>query len=147
MGGTKLLGYSVRYVFRAIGRNWGARVLARLPKSLTAFETVVSYRGARLWVDTFELLGRSIFYFNEYEWAHESAFVDLVSNKTVFDIGANVGVFTMLAALTGATVFAFEPSSLIRPILERNLSLNGFAKEVTIVSDAVSSSDGMLPFL
>jgi len=113
---------------------------------MTEFGAVVSYRGVRLSVDTSESLGRSIFYFDDYESAHESAFVELASNRMVFDIGANVGVFTTLAALNGAKVIASEPSKVIRAILEGNVTLNGFAREVTIVSDAVSCSDEMMPF-
>lgn len=131
MGSFKLLGYGIRYLTRTVGRKWGSRVLARMPPAVTEFGTEVSYRGVRLWVDTSESLGRSIFYFDDYESAHESAFLELASNRTVFDIGANVGVFTTLAALNGARVFAFEPSNLIRTKLERNVTLNGFAQEVT----------------
>src|ERR1039457_2357401 len=121
MGGSKLVGYGVRYIIRTVGRKWGSRVLARMPKAMTEFGTVVSYRGVRLSVDTSESRGRSIFYFDDYESAQESAFLELASNRTVFDIGANVGVFTTLAALNGARVFAFEPSNLIRPILQKNV--------------------------
>src|SRR5437868_1226239 len=127
MGGSKLLGYSVRNIIRTVGRKWGSRVLARMPKAMTEFGTVVCYRGVRLSVDTSESLGRSIFYFDDYESAHESAFLELASNRMVFDIGANVGVFATRAALNGARVFAFEPSNLIRAKLERNVTLNGFA--------------------
>lgn len=146
MGGSKLLGHGVRYISRTVGRKWGSRVLARIPKAMTEFRTEVCYRGVRLSVDTSESLGRSIFYFDDYESAQESAFLELAANRTVFDIGANLGVFATLAALNGARVFAFEPSNLLRAKLVRNVTLNGFTQEVTIVSDAISSSEGMMPF-
>jgi hypothetical protein len=89
MGGCKLLGYGVRYITRTVGRKWGSRVLVRMPRAMTHFGAVVSHRGVKLWVDTSESLGWSLFHFNDYESAHESAFLELASNGTVLDIGAN----------------------------------------------------------
>ena len=110
MGSSQLVGYSVRNIIRTLGRKWGSAFSRIILRVMTEFGAVVSYRGVRLSVDTSESLGRSIFYFDDYESAHESAFLELASNRVVFDIGANVGVFTTLAALNGAKVFAFEPS-------------------------------------
>jgi 23S rRNA G2069 N7-methylase RlmK/C1962 C5-methylase RlmI len=117
-----------------------------MPKALMEFETIVSYRGVGFSVDTSEHLGRSVFYFHQYEPRQEAAFLELASGRTVFDIGANVGVFTMLAALNGARVFAFELSRMVRAILEKNVALNGFTREVVIIPDAISNSEGMMPF-
>ena len=139
-------GYCVRGIIRTVGQKWGSRVLVRMPNSLMEFETIVSYRGVKFSVDTSEYLGRSIFYFNKYEPAQESAFLELAAGNTVFDIGANVGVFTALAALNGAKVFAFEPSRMVRARLERNVALNGFTREVTVIPEAISDSEGLMPF-
>jgi FkbM family methyltransferase len=143
---SHLPGYCVRGIIRTVGPKWGSRLLVRMPKALIEFETIVSYRGIRFSLDTSEHLGRSIFYFHQYEPAQVAAFLELASGKTVFDIGANVGVFTTLAALNGARVFAFEPSRMVRAILEKNVALNGFTREVTIIPDAISDSERMMPF-
>ena len=46
-------------------------------------------------------------------------------NSTFFDIGANVGLYSIYAAkLTGANVYAFEPSVLNLEILYKNIDLN-----------------------
>lgn len=63
---------------------------------------------------------------------------------TVWDVGANVGFFTLLAArLTGPTgrVVAFEPSPPAIPGLRENVALNGL-DHVEIVESAVAGAPG-----
>ena len=58
------------------------------------------------------------------ESTYESHGIVLRDNATVFDVGANVGLFSirMATAYTGATVFAFEPIPAIFAALSRNLA-------------------------
>jgi FkbM family methyltransferase len=66
-----------------------------------------------------------------------------------FDLGANIGLFTLLAArIVGATgeVFSFEPDSQNAARLRRNVERNQFAN-VTIIEAGVWSSTGKLNFL
>lgn len=60
----------------------------------------------------------------------------------VFDVGANVGVYSVLAGqlASDGRVFAFEPTSTSE-MLERNLSANG-VEGVTVVRRAVSNATG-----
>lgn len=52
----------------------------------------------------------------------------------VWDIGANVGLYTCYAAKArGCRVFAFEPSVFNLELLARNIFLNGLADKVVIV--------------
>ena len=46
--------------------------------------------------------------------------------STFWDIGANVGVYSMYAAAKGDRVFAFEPAAMNYSILTKNIELNGF---------------------
>lgn len=65
-----------------------------------------------------------------------------------YDIGANVGFFTILAAnLVGASgqVYAFEPEAKNVAILRRNAELNHFAN-VTVMEKAVSRTTGVEAF-
>lgn len=58
-----------------------------------------------------------------------------------FDIGANAGYFTVLAALrVGAEgrVFAFEPNPDVRRQLQRHVDINGIAGQVTIAAEALA---------
>jgi len=48
--------------------------------------------------------------------------------EVFFDIGANIGLYTLLAASRKLAVFAFEPESQNFGVLIRNLALNSFTK-------------------
>jgi FkbM family methyltransferase len=64
--------------------------------------------------------------------------------STVYDIGANVGFFTvLLARLTGASgrIMAFEPAPEAVAALRHNLELNGFS-HVVVMEAAVGAHDG-----
>ena len=51
-------------------------------------------------------------------------------NTIVVDLGANIGAFSILAALSGCgQVVAFEPDPANLTALEANLALNGFARQ------------------
>jgi FkbM family methyltransferase len=60
-----------------------------------------------------------------------------------FDVGANVGTYTVLAsAVCGATTVAFEPDPNTASRLRDNVALNGLAGLVTVEQAAVSASSG-----
>ncbi len=53
--------------------------------------------------------------------------IDLATGESVFDIGANIGLFTIFAKenFEGIRVYAFEPSPVIFPLLQANLAKYG----------------------
>jgi FkbM family methyltransferase len=54
--------------------------------------------------------------------------------SVIWDVGANVGLYTCYAAKTkGCRVFAFEPSVFNLELLARNIYLNGLSGKVVIV--------------
>lgn len=53
------------------------------------------------------------------------------SNEVFWDIGANVGVFSLYAALKGLSVIAFEPSPGNYYILNKNIELNKMDHKVS----------------
>jgi FkbM family methyltransferase len=66
-----------------------------------------------------------------------------------YDLGANIGLFTLLAArLAGDSgkVFSFEPDSENAARLRRNIQRNGFAN-VTVVESGIWSVTGKLNFV
>ena len=84
-----------------------------------------------------------------YESVTQAALVDLLKPGDVFyDVGANVGFFTLLGSrLVGATghVCAFEPIEENRAVLRRHLELNRISN-VTVVPCAVWDSERTLRF-
>jgi FkbM family methyltransferase len=67
-----------------------------------------------------------------------------------YDVGANVGVFSFLAAHRLAPdghVFAFEPHAATVATLLENVALNGLGDRVDVLSSALHRSTGHLPFL
>ena len=69
----------------------------------------------------------------------------LKSGSVFYDIGANVGFFTILGAkLVGheGKVYAFEPESTNIATLRRNIQLNNFA-HVSVIEKAVSKTTGV----
>ncbi len=63
--------------------------------------------------------------------------------SVLWDIGANVGLYSIYAAKNrDVRVFAFEPSVFNLELLARNIYLNQLQKKVTIVPVALSSQTG-----
>jgi len=59
----------------------------------------------------------------------------MVEGSTLWDVGANVGLYSCYAARArGCQVFSFEPSVFNLELLARNIALNGLTERVTIVA-------------
>jgi FkbM family methyltransferase len=61
-----------------------------------------------------------------------------------FDVGANVGVYSVLAGVTGADVVAFEPCFSTYQRLLTNLTINHMRERVEAHQCAVGAKDGLL---
>jgi FkbM family methyltransferase len=88
-------------------------------------------------------------WWGKYEQASQNALASVVRpGQTIYDIGANVGFYTLLASkLTGASgrVVAFEPLPRNIDLLRRHLRLNHISN-VTIVEAAVAAGSGRVRF-
>lgn len=60
----------------------------------------------------------------------------------IWDVGANIGVFSLFAARASAQVHSFEPDPKFAERLKRNVYLNGWEDSVTIHEMALSDSNG-----
>lgn len=63
---------------------------------------------------------------------------------TVLDVGANTGIFSLVAAQKGGKAIAFEPSKRNFDMLVRNVALNKLPGEVLPVKKALSGQKGEL---
>ncbi len=66
----------------------------------------------------------------------------LPDNGVFFDIGANIGWYSLHAAcLSKARVFAFEPGKTALQYLKRNILLNGLSENITLTEKVVGLED------
>ena len=108
--------------------------------------------------------GKSFYLFNNDFYLETSIFLHGIDNfdwepqsrrvwtklceqcDTIFDIGANTGIFSVLAKAynSNAKVFAFEPQPNIYAVLEKNKEVNGY--DMACENLAISNESGILPF-
>jgi len=90
--------------------------------------------------------GMMNFWLGTYEREKMAAFAgELSAEMVVYDIGANVGAYTVLAASRCRQVHAFEPYTPNLIHLRRNISLNRF-QNCVIVPTAVGATDAPVAF-
>ena len=86
--------------------------------------------GAFYYVEA-DLIGRALAR-GEFWDAHLRPWIDAVpKGKTLVDVGACLGFFTIYAALRGVQVAAFEPCPELFGLLEQNVAANGVERLVT----------------
>lgn len=61
------------------------------------------------------------------------------------DVGANLGLYTLLFARKAARVYAFEPNSAIRKVCKRAVALNDY-QNVILDGQAISDEGGLARF-
>ena len=67
------------------------------------------------------------------------------SNSIFWDIGANIGIYSIYAGkVKGARTYSFEPSLLNVELLFRNIQLNNLSKKITIIPIALSNKTSIL---
>jgi FkbM family methyltransferase len=66
----------------------------------------------------------------------------ILENSVFFDIGANIGVYSVYAAsIRKAQVIAFEPSFLNLELLYRNIQSNHLENKITVIPMSLSNSN------
>jgi FkbM family methyltransferase len=82
-----------------------------------------------------------------YEKSPETiAFLNTLTKESIlWDIGANIGIYSIYAGkVTGARVYAFEPSMMNLELLFRNIQVNNLGDRITIIPLALSDKDSVL---
>lgn len=89
----------------------------------------------------FDIIAPSIYNCEDYvlEGAYEKGMVQIEENDIALDLGANIGMFSCVAAAKGKHVYAFEPTPGTRKLLEQNAALYD---NFDVMEYAVSNEDG-----
>lgn len=74
------------------------------------------------------------------------AWIEHVAPGVVYDVGANVGAYSLIAAVVGNRVVAFEPLPENIRTLHENISLNQLEKEITVVPLLLGDRSGVERF-
>lgn len=90
-------------------------------------------------IDTLDLFSLDEFILFSFYWANRGRY------RRVADIGANVGLHSILLCRCGYEVRAYEPDPDHFERLQKNLQLNG-CEAVEAINAAISSKDGRLEF-
>ena len=71
----------------------------------------------------------------------------LDKDETFYDIGANVGAYTILAGLhVGCRTISFEPHPKTFSHLKKNISLGGRSENITLLNMGLGSKNGIVKF-
>ena len=107
-----------------------------------AREGILEHSKSKIYYDTFELIGFEMYWGGGYEkevtWIYDYF---LENNFICLDVGANIGIHTVILCEKSKHVHAFEPHPIFRKKLKDNLDLNNFVN-VTIHSSGVSNYVG-----
>ena len=117
---------------------WRARVLEDLDNEMIT-EAPIPGGTIRFYTRSPLLVARAAHLLSKEE--DTIRWIDQFENKAVFwDIGANVGVYSLYAAMRkDATVLAFEPSAANFYVLSHNIQLNNLSDNVTAYCIAFSN--------
>jgi FkbM family methyltransferase len=130
-----------------LGQRRGAEVSARLAEQLSPIVAVTIRSGTI----HFYCPGYSPFWQADALLEKEPETIEWIdtfkAGDNFWDIGANVGVYTLYAALrSGVTVLAFEPAAVNYFVLNRNIELNYAADRVSAFCLAFSDVSGLGDF-
>lgn len=64
-------------------------------------------------------------------------------NAVLYDVGANVGLYSLYAALAGARVISFEPEAQNYALLNRNIHANAFQDKITALNIALGDTNSI----
>jgi FkbM family methyltransferase len=64
-------------------------------------------------------------------------------NSVFFDVGANIGVFSVYAAASGHRVYAFDPVAENHATLQKNIEINGFGSIAACYCVAIDARNGV----
>lgn len=143
MNGSQFLRRAVEVSWRVVPlRSAVVRIIPALQRFVPTTARGVQSYGCRFDLDLRDYVERSIFW-QTYEPVTLAMWNRGVgAGDVVIDVGANVGVFSLIAARNGASVHSFEPSAVTRARLQANLDSNEFGSRVSVVPYAANDIGG-----
>jgi FkbM family methyltransferase len=91
--------------------------------------------------DLTQWIDKNLFFFGHYEKNEQELVKKLLRRNSVFlDIGANSGIYSILASNKCSRIFAFEPDTVSRSRLKRNIKLNQLTN-IEVIPLAVSDRE------
>jgi FkbM family methyltransferase len=133
-----------------ITRHWLTRLrpleLAEfLKKILRIHRYEIEAEGLRVWIDPVSNVGSRLLAEGTYEKKLTDALSHLLGpNLTFYDVGANEGWFSLIAARIvgpGGRIVAVEPQERLWPVILQNASLNHFAN-INLQPFAIANQEG-----
>ena len=139
----------LRYYTRRFPISKGkARIIALLwrPLSFGQYrrQTTLHQANIRINCDLTKFIQRQLYFYGSFEEQQCRYWMNLASKaRIIFDIGANVGLYALLAAARNpnANIHAFEPTPELVDALAGNIRLNGITN-VTVAPVAVGKVSG-----
>jgi FkbM family methyltransferase len=108
-------------------------------------QTVLRQADVQVVCDLSRLIQRHLYFWGGYEEEICAHWLRLArESRIVFDVGANVGLYSLLAGSVNpqSKVYAFEPTLELTAILQRNIELNGM-QNISVEPVAVGDSERM----
>lgn len=149
LAGARELGLAALqwYVRRSPLSKGKGRLVSLLWKPLSGGKnrrtTELRQADVRLVCDLTKLIQRHLYFWGHYEEQSCAHWIRLAREaRVVFDIGANVGLYSLLAAWAnpGSQIHAFEPTPEVAAILKENIELNG-PRNISVAQVAVGDAD------
>ncbi len=144
---------TLKYYIRGFPVTKGkARILSLLWKPLSfgryKRQTTLRHARVRMNCDLTKFIQRHLYFYGSYEEEYCRCWTALAGHaRTIFDIGANVGVYSLLAAVKNpnASIYAFEPTCEMVDALAENIRLNNIQNiQINPVAIGRASGEGFL---
>lgn len=108
-------------------------------------ECVIPYSKSKMFVDTSEHICWNVYWNGGYEKEATWVLDKYVNDKSVcLDVGANIGIYTILLAEKAQKVIAIEPHPVFFERLKQNMGLNGFDVELKNIGLSSKEGEGIL---
>ena len=106
--------------------------------------TTLRFNNLKLYCDLSKHMQSELFFFGAYEKAELKLWMNMARGaSTIFDVGANVGLYSLLAASTNpnATIHAFEPTPTLSRAIDKNIQANNL-QNIVVNRMAVGNVNG-----